>query len=129
MSTSLMIPIKKRLMGFIEQVSLDSELSTDVLLTVGAVYLFNENIQVDAFLSKTFKNTPSMFAAGIGVSYRIDRYNDNGIPQEIKELRKRRKKNRIDRKMNAKKIKEYSDRERERKKAERKQKKASKKKK
>ena len=127
MSSSLMIPIKKRLMGFVEQVSLDSELSTDVLLTVGAVYLFNENIQVDAFLSQTFKNSPSMFSAGIGVSYRIDRYNDNGIPQEIKELRKRRKKNRIDRKMNAKNIKEYSDRERERKKAERKQKKASKK--
>jgi len=127
MSSSLMIPIKKRLMGFVEQVSLDSELSTDVLLTVGAVYLFNENIQVDAFLTQTFKNSPSMFSAGIGVSYRIDRYNDNGIPQEIKELRKRRKKNRIDRKMNAKNIKEYSDRERERKKAERKQKKASKK--
>ena len=127
MSSSLMIPIKKRLMGFIEQVSLDSELSTDVLLTVGAVYLFNENIHVDAFLSQTLKNTPSMFAAGIGVSYRIDRYNDNGIPHEIKELRKRRKKNRVDRKMNAKKIKEYSDRERERKKAERKQKKASRK--
>ena len=127
MSSSLMIPIKKRLMGFMEQVSLDSELSTDVLLTVGAVYLFNENIHVDAFLSQTLKNTPSMFAAGIGVSYRIDRYNDNGIPHEIKKLRKQRKKNRIDRKMNAKIIKEYSDRERERKKAERKQKKASKK--
>ena len=127
MSSSLMIPIKKRLLGFVEQVSLDSELSTDVLLTVGAVYLFNENIQVDAFLSQTFKNTPSMFAAGIGVSYRIDRYNDNGIPHEIKELRKRRKKNRMDRKMNTEKINEFKDRERERKKAERKQKKASKK--
>ena len=127
MSSSLMIPIKKRLLGFVEQVSLNSELSTDVLLTVGAVYLFNENIQVDAFLSHTFKNTPSMFAAGIGVSYRIDRYNDNGIPHEIKELRKRRKKNRIDRKMNSEKINEFKDRERERKKAERKQKKASRK--
>ncbi|MGB1941586.1 MAG: hypothetical protein ACPHOD_02900, partial [Flavobacteriaceae bacterium] len=63
----------------------------------------------------------------IGVSYRIDRYNDNGIPHEIKELRKRRKKNRIDRKMNTEKINEFKDRERERKKAERKQKKASKK--
>ena len=127
MSSSLMIPIKKRLMGFVEQISVDSKLSTDVFLTAGAVYLINENIQVDAFLSHTFKNTPSMFAAGIGVSYRIDRYNDNGIPQEIKELRKQRKKNRIDRKMNAEKIKEFSNRERERKKAERKQKKASKK--
>ena len=127
MSSSLMIPIKKRLMGFVEQISVDSKLSTDVFLSAGAVYLINENIQVDAFLSHTFKNTPSMFAAGIGVSYRIDRYNDNGIPQEIKELRKQRKKNRIDRKMNAEKIKEFSSRERERKKAERKQKKASKK--
>jgi len=127
MSSSLMIPIKKRLMGFVEQISVDSKLSTDVFLTAGAVYLINENIQVDAFLSHTFKNTPSMFAAGIGVSYRIDRYNDNGIPQEIKELRKQRKKNRIDRKMNAEKIKEFSSLERERKKAERKQKKASKK--
>jgi hypothetical protein len=127
MSSSLMIPVKKKLLGFVEQVSLNSELSTDVLLTVGAVYLFNENIQVDAFLSHTFKNTPSMLAAGIGVSYRIDRYNDNGIPHEIKELRKRRKKNRIDRKMSSEKINEFKDRERERKKAERKQKKASRK--
>jgi hypothetical protein len=127
MSSSLMIPIKKKLLGFVEQVSLNSELSTDVLLTVGAVYLFNENIQVDAFLSHTFKNTPSMFAAGIGVSYRIDRYNDNGIPHEIKELRKRRKKNRIDRKMNSEKINDFKDRERERKKGERKQKKTSRK--
>jgi hypothetical protein len=127
MSSSLMIPIKKRLMSFVEQVSVKSQLSSDIFLTVGAVYLINENIQVDAFLSHTLKDTPAMFSGGIGVSYRIDRYNDSGIPYEIKQLRRQRKKNRLDRKINAEKIKEFKDRDREKRKAERKQKKAAKK--
>jgi hypothetical protein len=127
MSSSLMIPIKKRLMSFVEQVSVKSQLSSDIFLTAGAVYLFNENIQVDAFLSHTLKDTPAMFLAGIGVSYRIDRYNDSGIPYEIKQLRRQRKKNRLDRKINDEKIKEFKDRDREQRKAERKQKKAAKK--
>ena len=127
MSSSLMIPIKKRLMSFVEQVSVKSQLSSDIFLTAGAVYLINENIQVDAFLSHTLKNTPAMFTAGIGVSYRIDRYNDSGIPYEIKQLRRQRKKNRLDRKINAEKIKEFKDRDREKRKAERKQKRQQKK--
>ena len=127
MSSSLMIPIKKRLMSFVEQVSVKSQLSSDIFLTAGAVYLINENIQVDAFLSHTLKDTPAMFTGGIGVSYRIDRYNDSGIPYEIKQLRRLRKKNRLDRKINAEKIKEFKDRDREKRKAERKQKKAEKK--
>jgi hypothetical protein len=127
MSSSLMIPIKKRLMSFVEQVSVKSQLSSDIFLTAGAVYLFNENIQVDAFLSHTLKDTPAMFLAGIGVSYRIDRYNDSGIPYEIKQLRRQRKKNRLDRKINDEKIKEFKDRDREQRKAERKQKKTAKK--
>ena len=127
MSSSLMIPIKKRLMSFVEQVSVKSQLSSDIFLTAGAVYLINENIQVDAFLSHTLKDTPSMFSAGLGVSYRIDRYNDSGIPYEIKQLRRERKKNRLDRKMNAEKLREFNERNREKRKAERKQKKAAKK--
>ena len=127
MSSSLMIPIKKRLMSFVEQVSVKSQLSSDIFLTAGAVYLINENIQVDAFLSHTLKDTPSMFSAGLGVSYRIDRYNDSGIPYEIKQLRRQRKKNRLDRKLNAEQIKDFKNRDREKRKAERKQKKAAKK--
>jgi len=127
MSSSLMIPIKKRLMSFVEQVSVKSQLSSDIFLTAGAVYLINENIQVDAFLSHTLKDTPAMFSAGVGVSYRIDRYNDSGIPYEIKQLRRQRKKNRLDRKINAEKLKEFKERDREKRKAERKQNKAAKK--
>jgi len=127
MSSSLMIPIKKKLMSFVEQVSVKSQLSSDIFLTAGAVYLINENIQVDAFLSHTIKDTPAMFSVGVGVSYRIDRYNDSGIPYEIKQLRRQRKKNRFDRKINAEKIKEFKDRNREKRKAERKQIKAAKK--
>ena len=109
-------------MSFVEQVSVKSQLSSDIFLTAGAVYLINENIQVDGFLSHNLKDTPAMFSAGVGVSYRIDRYNDSGIPYEIKELRKKRKKNRLDRKINAEKIKELKDRERKKRKEERKQK-------
>ena len=43
-----------------------SQLFSDVYLTAGAVYLINENIQVDAFLSHTLKDTPAMFSAGVG---------------------------------------------------------------
>ncbi|MDG1824318.1 MAG: transporter [Flavobacteriaceae bacterium] len=127
MSSSLMIPIKKKLMSFVEQVSVKNQLSSDIFLTVGAVYLFNENLQVDAFLSHTLKDTPAMFSAGVGVSYRVDRFNDSGIPYEIKQLRRQRKKNRLDRKINAEKLKEFKDRDREKRKAKRKQKKAAKK--
>ena len=127
MSSSLMIPIKKRLMGFVEQVSVKSKLSSDFFLNFGAVYLINENIQVDGFISDNFKQTPATFSAGVGISFRIDRYNDSGIPYEIKELRKKRKKNRFDRKINDKKIKEFKDRERQKRREERKQKKQQKK--
>lgn len=125
-SNSLMIPIKKRLMSFVEQVTVKSQLSSDIFVTGGVVYLINENIQVDAFLSHTIKDTPAMFSAGIGISYRIDRYNDSGIPYEIKQLKRQRKKKRLDRKINAEKIKEFKGRDREKRKAERKKKAAKK---
>ena len=123
LSTSLMIPIKKRLMSFVEQVAVHNRINSDITLTAGAVYLINENIQVDAFVSHTLKDTPAIFSTGIGISYRIDRYSDSGIPYEIKELRRQRKKKRLDRKINQKKIKEIKDREKQKRKNERKRKK------
>jgi hypothetical protein len=126
-STSLIVPIKKKLVGFIEQHAVKNKLFSDIFITLGAVYLINENIQVDAFASHTLKDTPAMMTTGIGVSYRIDRYNDNGIPQEIKVLRKQRKKQRLDRKINAKELRDINAKNKKMRRFERQQRKLSRK--
>ncbi|MBC7493742.1 MAG: transporter, partial [Flavobacterium sp.] len=77
---------------------------SDAIATAGAAYLINKNIQVDASISKNFKNTPDIIYGGIGISWRNDKnYREVKIATS-KEGKKRIKENKKDdKKSNTKK--------------------------
>ena len=58
--------------GFLETQAYMSDFYADNVARGGAAYLIQENIQIDANLAVNFKNTPSLFVAGIGISWRFD---------------------------------------------------------
>jgi hypothetical protein len=63
--------------GFLETQAYMSDFYADNVARGGAAYLIQENIQIDANLAINFKNTPSLFVAGIGISWRFDdNYNE-----------------------------------------------------
>ena len=63
--------------GFLETQAYMSDFYADNVARGGAAFLIQENIQIDANLSVNFKNTPSLFVAGIGISWRFDdNYNE-----------------------------------------------------
>ena len=59
--------------GFIENKAVSSDFYADAIVTVGAAYLISKNIQLDASISKNFKNTPDIIYGGIGFSWRNDK--------------------------------------------------------
>ncbi len=59
--------------GFLENQAYKSDFYSDVLFRGGAAYLIKENIQLDASVTSNFKDTPSIFYGGIGVSWRFDK--------------------------------------------------------
>ena len=58
--------------GFIENQGFDSDYYTDSILRGGAAYLISSDLQIDASVSSNFKDTPSLFSASVGISWRID---------------------------------------------------------
>lgn len=58
--------------GFIENQGLKSDFYSDAILRGGAAYLLNEKIQIDGSLTTNFKDTPAIFYASLGVSWRFD---------------------------------------------------------
>ena len=63
--------------GFLENKAIKGDFYADGIGTIGAAYLINKNLQVDASFSKNYKDTPSLTYGGIGVSWRSDaRYED-----------------------------------------------------
>ena len=58
--------------GFIENQGYKSDFYSDSILRTGAAFLLSSNMQVDASISTNFKNTPSIFYGGVGVSWRYD---------------------------------------------------------
>jgi len=70
--TTLTRGFNVRWSGFLEMQAIKSDYYSDNILRVGAAFLVRENIQIDASLSKNIKDTPSLVAAGFGVSWRFD---------------------------------------------------------
>jgi hypothetical protein len=67
--------------GFVELQAFDSDYYADIAGRIGAAYLFNDNMQFDAYINKNFKNTPSIFYGGVGFSWRFDAdYRDILLP-------------------------------------------------
>lgn len=73
--------------GFIENQGIKSDFYSDVIFRGGAAFLIQENIQIDASVGTNYKDTPSLFFGGIGLSWRFDEnYSEvmTRIPKEKK---------------------------------------------
>jgi len=94
--------IHERLSVFLETKGIQSDFYADGIITGGAAYLVNENIQMDAYVSKNIKNTPNLIFGGIGMSWRFDhKHNPYMMPLETekeKEDAKKKKEQKEDKK-------------------------------
>ena len=79
--------------GFIENKGVSGDYYTDSIATIGAAYLINKNIQVDASISKNFKNTPDIIYGGVGFSWRSDKNYKEVKYVTSKDGKKRNKEN------------------------------------
>lgn len=62
----------QKVSAFIETQGIKSDFYADQLLRFGGAYLFGNDLQVDALATINFKDTPSKFFVGAGISYRLD---------------------------------------------------------
>ena len=79
--------------GFIENQGIKSDLYADAIMRGGAAYLLHKNMQVDASVGSSLKNTPSALFGGIGLSWRYDaKYKEVRIdvPPDAKEAKARK---------------------------------------
>jgi len=58
--------------GFIENQGYMSDFYSDAIVRGGAAYLIHKDLQVDASISTSLKDTPSILYGGIGFSWRYD---------------------------------------------------------
>jgi hypothetical protein len=58
--------------GFVENQGFNSDFYSDAIVRGGAAYLLNKDIQIDASISTSLKNTPSILYGGVGFSWRYD---------------------------------------------------------
>lgn len=92
---------------YFENKGIKSTYYSDGIFSAGGAYLMNKNLQVDFTISKNFKDTPSLFYGGFGLSWRSDtNYKEVKIQVEKekskmdkkveKESKKNSKKKRVD---------------------------------
>ena len=63
--------------GFIENQGYMSDFYSDAIFRGGAAFLIHNDLQVDASISSSLKNTPSILYGGVGFSWRYDaNYNE-----------------------------------------------------
>ncbi len=62
----------KKWSGFVENQGFKSDFYSDAIVRGGAAYLLTKDIQIDASVSSSLKNTPSILYGGIGFSWRYD---------------------------------------------------------
>jgi len=58
--------------GFIENQGFKSDFYSDAIIRGGAAYLLSKNMQIDASISTSLKNTPAILYGGFGFSWRYD---------------------------------------------------------
>lgn len=64
--------ITQKWSGFVENQGYKSDFYSDAIVRGGAAYLLNKDMQIDASISTSLKNTPSIFYGGLGFSWRYD---------------------------------------------------------
>lgn len=83
--------------GFIENQGFKSDFYSDAIVRGGAAYLLNKDMQIDASISTSLKDTPSILYGGLGFSWRYDanykevRINIDSADSDKKALRKAKK--------------------------------------
>jgi len=65
--------INERWSCFIEDKGIQGDYYADNIFSFGAAYLIKQNIQIDASLSRNFKDTPEILYGGVGFSWRFDK--------------------------------------------------------
>ncbi|MCB4808583.1 transporter [Tamlana sp. 62-3] len=65
--------------AFIETQGIKSDFYADNLFRIGGAYLMSKNFQLDTAVTLNIKDTPSVFNATIGASYRLDFHRDKEI--------------------------------------------------
>lgn len=83
--------------GFIENQGYMSDFYSDAIVRGGAAYLLHKDMQIDASISTSLKDTPSILYGGIGFSWRYDaNYNEVRMKVDTgdseKKVRKRAEK-------------------------------------
>ncbi|AUP77197.1 transporter [Flavivirga eckloniae] len=92
---------------FAETQGIKSDVYADNLFRLGGAYLLNKDLQLDTAITFNAKDTPSVFGANLGVSYRLDFHKDkevkrekidngNSAKEEGKRKSRRNKKNQTD---------------------------------
>ncbi len=66
--------LNKRFSVFGEYQTIISDIYADDLFRAGGAYLFSKDLQLDAFGLVNFKDTPSRWLFGMGLSYRFDMF-------------------------------------------------------
>ena len=81
-AVSLTVNLNDRWSAYVEEFTTKSTLNSDVKISTGMAYLLSSYLQIDIHASQTLKETPMLFEAGLGFSYRIDRHIDRGQPHD-----------------------------------------------
>jgi len=77
--------------GFIENKGIKNEYYSDGIFTAGAAYLVSNSLQLDASVSRNYKDTPKLLFVGLGVSWRFDGNYDEVLYRTPKKEKKKDK--------------------------------------
>lgn len=94
--TTMTHSFNPKVSGFLEFQLIDGDLYADYLIRTGGAYLITKDFQVDVSGLVNFKDTPSRWNIGIGLSYRMD-FHDKDQKLEIKDSGKGSAKRQSDR--------------------------------
>jgi Putative MetA-pathway of phenol degradation len=84
--------INEKLSIFFENKGIKGNYYSDGIVTGGATYLLQNNIQIDASISTNIKDTPNLLFGGIGMSWRFDKKYKNIEIKDGKEDKEKSKK-------------------------------------
>lgn len=90
--------------GFLENQGFNSDYYSDAIFRTGAAFLIKQNVQIDASIGVNYKDTPSVLAGGVGLSWRFDKNYSEVLYRIPKE--KDKKKSKADKKKDKKKEKD-----------------------
>jgi hypothetical protein len=77
--------------GFVENQGYKSDLYSDAIVRGGAAFLVSPNMQVDASVSSSLKDSPSILYGGIGISWRYDANHKDVLVRVDKNNKKTKK--------------------------------------